>query len=87
MNQAREESTFRPHAWSKKGQKIHGERSGKTRSRTSLIAGKRGKELLAPVLFSGTTNSVWFNYWLEYHLLPELNSNSLLIADNASFHL
>lgn len=81
-----EASTFRPHAWSKKGKKIHGERSGKTRPRTSLIAAKRGKELLAPVLFAGTTHSTWFNHWLEHHLLPLLNPQSLLILDNAPFH-
>lgn len=81
-----EASTFRPHAWSSRGKKVHGERSGKTRPRTSLIAGKRGKELLAPVLFAGTTNSTWFNHWLEHHLLPLLNPQSLLILDNAPFH-
>lgn len=81
-----EESTFRPDAWSKKGKKIHGERSGQTHPRTSLIAAKREKELLAPILFPGTTNSVWFNHWLEHHLLPVLNPNSLLIMDNAPFH-
>jgi transposase len=81
-----EASTFRPYGWSNKGQKIHGERSGQTRPRTSLIAGKRGKELLAPVLFAGTTNSNWFNHWLEHHLLPLLNPQSLLIMDNAPFH-
>jgi putative transposase len=81
-----QESTCRPYAWSKKGKRIHGERNGKTRKRTSLIPGKRGKKLLAPVLFAGTTNPVWFNHWLEDHLLPELNPHALLIMDNAPFH-
>ena len=54
-------STFRALAWSFRGQKVHGERSGSTRPRTSLIAAKRGKKLLATVLFEGSTNSVWFN--------------------------
>ena len=50
----------------------------------SLIAGKRGKKLLAPILFKGSTNALWFNEWLEKHLLPELKPNSTLILDNAT---
>ena len=46
----------------------------------------RGRELLAPVLFKGSTNALWFNQWLEKHLVPELNPNSTLILDNAAFH-
>ena len=32
--------TYRPYAWSKRGQKSHGERNGKRGTRTSLIRGK-----------------------------------------------
>lgn len=78
--------TYRPDAWSKRGQKSHGNRSGKRGTRTSLIAGKRGKQLLAPVLFQGSTNTLWFNQWLKQHLLPELKPNSTIILDNARFH-
>ena len=76
----------RPYAWSKRGHKSHGDISGKRGTRTSLIAGKRGEQLLAPVLFQGSTNSLWFNKWLSEHLLPQLNDNSTLILDNAAFH-
>ena len=31
-------------------------------------------------------NSEIFNFWLEYHLLPEIPENSLVVMDNASFH-
>ena len=51
-----------------------------------MIAAKRGKNLLAPVLFQGSTNALWFNQWLEEHLLPELEPLSTLILDNAPFH-
>ena len=56
-----------------RGQKSYGERSGKRGTRTSLIAAKRGEQLLAPVLFQGSTNALWFNQWLPEHLLPQLN--------------
>ncbi len=81
-----EANTYRPYAWSKRGHKSCGERSGKRGTRTSLIAAKRGKQLLAPILFKGSTNALWFNEWLEKHLLPELEPNSTLILDNAPFH-
>lgn len=79
-------NTFRPGAWSPRGQKVHGERNSSTRPRTSLIAAKRGKKLLAPILFEGNTNSLWFNQWLEQHLLRELTESSTSILDNARFH-
>ena len=78
--------TFRPYAWSPRGQKVHGERNASKRPRTSLIAAKCGKKLLAPILFQGSTNSALFNHWLEHHLLKELETPSILILDNASFH-
>lgn len=97
-----EEYVYRPYGWSRRGQKTYGDRNGKKGTRTSLIAGKsappalrfpqrkdgasRGRELLAPVLFKGSTNALWFNQWLEEHLIPELKPNSTLILDNAAFH-
>lgn len=81
-----EEYVYRPYGWSKRGQKTYGDRHGQKGTRTSLIAGKRDKELLAPVLFKGSTNALWFNQWLEKHLIPELRPNSTLILDNAPFH-
>ena len=78
--------TFRPYAWSPRGKTVHGERNACRRPRTSLIAAKCGKKLLAPVLFPGSTNSLLFNHWLEHHLLAELKTPSVLIMDNARFH-
>jgi transposase len=78
--------TYRPYAWSKRGDKSYGDRRGQRGTRTSLIAGKRGKQLLAPVMNQGSTNARWFNQWLEEHLLPQLQPNSTIILDNAPFH-
>jgi transposase len=38
------------------------------------------------VLFQGSTDSVWFNEWLEKHLFKELRPTSTIILDNAAFH-
>lgn len=79
-------TTQREYGWAPKGRKVHGERSGNTRPRTSLIAGKRGAELLAPFLFAGSTDALWFNQWLREHLFKTLRPHSTLILDNAAFH-
>ncbi len=81
-----ESSTYRSYAWGKIGHKVHGERSGNKRPRTSLIAARRGRKLIAPVLFQGSTDADWFNQWLRDHLLPTLTRPSIIILDNAAFH-
>jgi len=81
-----ERTSYRVHGWGPRGKKVNGECSGRKRPRTSLISAKQGKRLLAPVLFEGSTNAVFFNYWLEHHLFKELAENSTVIMDNATFH-
>lgn len=81
-----EATSHRPHGWGKIGRKVHGERSGNKRPRTSLIVAKRGRQLIAPILFEGATNADWFNQWLKDHLLPALPNPSVIILDNAAFH-
>ena len=57
-----ERTTHRPHGWPPKGRKVFGERSGKSRPRTNLVAATvKGKRLFAPLLFEGSLNSSVFN--------------------------
>lgn len=81
-----ESGSYRRSGWSKIGCRVYGDRSGNTRPRTSLIAGKSGKKLLAPFLFDGATDASWFNQWLEHHLFKELSPGDTIILDNAAFH-
>ncbi len=81
-----ERTTHRAYGWGLRGKKVHGQRSGNKRPRTSLISARQGKRLLAPILFEGSTNAVLFNYWLKSHLFKELNQGSTIIMDNATFH-
>ena len=56
--------------------------------RTNLMAGKRGKEIIAPVLDEETTAALWFNKCMEEHLCQELRLKStIIIVDNARFHI
>jgi len=65
---------------------VYGEHSGNRRPRESLIAARRGKDFLAPMLFPGTANTQLVNEWTEHMLIRELRPNSTLIFDNAAFH-
>src|SRR5436190_771238 len=68
--------------WTERGTKIIGERSGKRRRRTSVIAALNGDNINAPIRFSGTANSKLFLYWVEKVLLPTLISGQVIIMDN-----
>ncbi len=41
---------------------------------------------MAPILYEGSTSAIWFNQWLEKHLLKTLNPDSTIIMDNAAFY-
>lgn len=81
-----EPHSYRPGGWSLKGKKVYGQTSGNKRPITSLIAGRCREKFLAPILFEGSTNSQWFNKWLEDCLLKKAPEKATIIMDNASFH-
>jgi transposase len=86
--------------WTKKGNKVYGNKFGSFRGRTSVIAGYKRKsdnennhkddnnkpKLIAPFHFNGHTNSKVFLSWLDKNLLPVWNKEDFLIMDNASWH-
>ena len=74
--------------WSKRGERINGEKQGKRGKKENLVAGRRKKkkDLIAPMLFSGSLNAEGFEGWLEYYLIPALEELSVLIMDNAPIH-
>lgn len=72
--------------WTKKGQNIIGERSGKRRERTSVLAALNGEDIKAPIRFSGTANTKLFLYWVENILLPILQKGQTVVMDNCSIH-
>ena len=50
--------------YAKHGKKLYGSRTGKRTARENLIAARRNRELLAPMLFQGSINAVGFEQWL-----------------------
>lgn len=78
--------SYRPHGWARIGQKVFGLVSGNNRKATNLIMAQRGKEWLAPMLFTGSCHTETVNQWIKHMLLPELKAPSVIIMDNARFH-
>ena len=76
----------REHGWSARGARIIGSVSGKRYARESFIAGQLKNKIIAPLCYTGTCDSILFNFWLETFLLPALGPGYVLIMDNAAFH-
>ena len=77
---------YREYARAPRGQKIEATISGRKFKRTNIVAGIRQGEWVAPLEYTGTTDSVLFEFWFEHYLLKELSQGSVIILDNASFH-
>lgn len=57
-------STQRQYAYAPRGCSVLGYRNGQKRPRTSLLAARLHKGLIAPLLFPSTCNAALFNLWL-----------------------
>lgn len=77
---------YREYAYAPKGQAVHSKISGRKFERTNIIAAQVGKEIVAPMQYKGTTDSMLFEYWFEHCLLPCLTKDSVVVMDNATFH-
>ena len=72
--------------WTLKGTEVIGERSGKARGRTSVIAALNGDNINAPMTYRATMNTALFLHWIQYLLVPSLLKGQVVIMDNASIH-
>ena len=77
---------YRKYARAPKGQKIHEAIKGNKYERTSIVAGKMGDDIIAPLQYKGTMHGDFFETWFEKYLLPEVPKDGVVILDNASFH-
>lgn len=77
---------YRKYAYSPRGQKVIAKISGKKFKRTNIVAGICKGEWLAPMEYSGTTDSILFEFWFENCLLKEIGDSKVIVLDNATFH-
>lgn len=83
-----DQNTVPTHGWAEIGKKTYSEQIGGKAARLSMVAGYlcATKKTIAEFEFSGTMNQDLFNGWFEQVLLPELESGTTIILDNASVH-
>jgi transposase len=78
---------YREHARSPRGQPVYTDiHDHRFAERISIIAGYCQGKLLAPLRFTGHTNSLLVETWVEQSLLPVLRPGQVVILDNATFH-
>jgi hypothetical protein len=77
---------IKEYAWSARGKKVTGERIGRHRSRTTMIAGLCAGKILAPLCMKEYINGEMFYGWLTEYLIPELKPGQMVILDNINFH-
>jgi transposase len=77
---------YREYGWAQRGEEVIGVISGKKYKRTGIVAAKLGKEIIEPLQYEGTMDSVLFEKWYETRLLPKLPAGTVIVMDNASFH-
>ena len=77
---------FREHAWCSKDKFPIGFVSGTRFERQNILAARMGSQLIAPLMYTGYTDTLLFLDWIKNHLLPALPKGSVIFMDNASFH-
>ena len=77
---------YREYARAPRGERIKAKISERKFKRTNIVAGICQGEWVAPLEYSGTTDSALFEFWFEHCLLKEIKPGSVIVLDNASFH-
>ncbi len=75
-----------PYGWAPRGTRCDAVKPGTSAERVNVVAGLKGETLLAPFVFTGYCDALFFNRWLEEALIPELKPGDTVILDNAAFH-
>ena len=77
---------YRKYARAPRGEKVIAKINGRKFKRTNIIAGLCRGTWIAPLEYTGTTDSTLFEFWFESCLLKEVGAGTIIILDNATFH-
>ena len=77
---------YREYAYAPRGTTVIGNISGKKYKRTNIVAAKCGNDVIAPMIYDGTTDSILFEQWFEHIFLKVVPNGSFCVLDNATFH-
>jgi transposase len=73
--------------WSKIGEPVITQKSGKRQKRTNLFCGLNASfEPIAPYLTEENCRAASFERWFESQFLSAIPANSVIVMDNARFH-
>lgn len=86
-----DESGFKAHTgrlsgWAVRGKKLYANVKGRREKKTNLLMAQRGKEWLAPFVFTGTCTAKTVTEWAAQMLVEALDRPSIVIMDNAPVH-
>ena len=81
-----EEYIHREYGYAPAGVTIEGKFNGRKYKRTNMVAAKCCEKIIAPMIYTSTTDSVLFEHWFEFSLLKLMPKYSVIIMNNASFH-
>ena len=76
----------RSHGYAMKGERCWGHHDWQAKGRINVIGALSGQSLITACLFDTTINSDVFHAWVTQDLLGKLESNAVVIMDNATFH-
>jgi hypothetical protein len=76
---------YRERVRAKRGVKVYNKIRGRKFERLSVVAGKSGDKIAAPMIYSGTADSLLFETWFEDCFCPEIAGN-ICVMDNATIH-
>ena len=72
----------REYAYVKRGTRVIGRIPGKKHRRTGIVTARIDKEIISPLQYNGSMDSVLFEHWFEYRLIPNLPSSSTISMGN-----
>ena len=76
----------RTHGYSNRGERCYGICNWGGKGRTNVIGALIGKVLFAVGLFTCNVDTAVFTVWMKHFLLPRLNTTTVIVMDNATFH-
>lgn len=74
------------YGWSPIGKRCYAEKIYQHTRRVSMIAGLCQGNIIAPVVFEGTCNRVFFETYVETMLIKDLKAGQIVVMDNINFH-
>ena len=77
---------YREYARTLRGKKVYDKIPGKKYKRTNIVAGKSGDKIISPLVYEKIMDSEFFEVWFKDMFLSEVESNKVIVMDNASFH-